>query len=65
MKTNIKPCPFCGANPELTLQGNHATKNRSAKIKCNFCNVQMIVGAIRFTLEWCEDTVIEKWNKRV
>jgi hypothetical protein len=24
----------------------------------------MIVGAIRNSLEWCRETVIEKWNKR-
>ena len=62
--TEILNCPFCGQEAELILRGNDWTKRRSAEIKCNKCNVIMIVGAIHGTLDWCTKKVIEKWNKR-
>ncbi len=60
----IKNCPFCGQEPHLIWRGNASSKKRSAEIKCKNCNVEMIVGAIRNSIRWCEETVIEKWNKR-
>lgn len=60
----IKPCPFCGNIPELIKRGNEHTKKVSTEIYCKNCNVLMVVGAIRNNLKWCEEKVIEKWNKR-
>ena len=62
---NLKPCPFCGMDAELTLRGNAFTKKRNAEIKCTNCNVEMVVGAIKLSIDWCQETVINKWNTRV
>lgn len=59
----ISNCPFCGGLSGLTLRGNALTK-RSAEIKCSNCKAEMVVGARHESLEWCEETVITKWNKR-
>ena len=64
MAKQIKNCPFCGGTAELIKRGNDFSKKRSAEITCHKCNVKLVVGAIRSTLEWCEETTIEKWNKR-
>lgn len=63
--SEILKCPFCGGEPELIPRGNAFTKKRSAEIKCGTCRVEMVVGAIHGTLDWCAKTVTEKWNKRV
>jgi hypothetical protein len=60
----MRRCPFCGHEPELILRGNAFTKKRNAEIRCNNCNVEMVVGAVHNSLEWCENKVVEKWNKR-
>jgi Lar family restriction alleviation protein len=65
LHTIIRPCPFCGGDAELILRGNTFTKKRNAEIRCGNCNVEMVVGAIRNSLDWCAKTVIAKWNKRV
>jgi Lar family restriction alleviation protein len=63
-KEELKPCPFCGGKAEMITRGNEATKKRSAEITCTSCRATQITGAIRGSLEWCQDTAIEKWNKR-
>lgn len=60
----LKPCPFCGEFPLMITKGNEHTKKRSAEIYCKGCNTTMRVGAIKFTLNWCIDTVLFKWNTR-
>lgn len=68
LKTNeagvLLPCPFCGGEVELINRGNAFTKKRSAEIRCNQCSIEMIVGAIHHSLEWCEETITAKWNRR-
>jgi hypothetical protein len=63
-KEEILPCPFCNGEPILIERGNEHTRKRSAEIECTSCHVKMIVGAIHNSLEWCKETVIEKWNER-
>jgi len=61
----MRRCPFCDDEPILIKRGNSFTKKRSAEIECTNCHAKLIVGAIRNNLEWCEEKVIEKWNKRL
>ncbi len=62
---NLKPCPFCGGEAELITIGNDFTKKRSAGIECGRCRTKQVVGAIRKSLSWCEETIVERWNKRI
>lgn len=65
MKEELKRCPFCGSTKiELTHKGNAYTKTRSVTIKCKGCMVKRTTGAIRYTLEWCEEKAINAWNTR-
>jgi len=64
MKEELKPCPLCGGEADLTLKGNDHTKKRSVTIKCKKCSVTLTVGAMRFSHNWCEETSIKKWNTR-
>jgi transcription elongation factor Elf1 len=57
-KEEILKCPFCNGEPVLTERGNSYSKKRSTEIKCTNCGVEMIVGAISNSLEWCRETVI-------
>lgn len=63
-KVELKSCPFCGDIPELITRGNAHTKKRSAEVLCHGCNTLMVVGAIRYSLEWCVDIVTSRWNTR-
>lgn len=60
----LKECPFCGGEAELTTRGNGYTKKRSAEIKCKDCNVKIICGAIKLGMYFCINTVTKHWNSR-
>lgn len=62
---DLKPCPFCGGSAVRKFTGNDYTKSRKVTVSCKGCHCTMVVGAIRFSHEWCDKTVIEKWNNRV
>ena len=64
MENKLKECPLCGSNPELITRGNEYTKKRSAEIYCKQCCMTMVVGAVRFPLQWAIKKVSEKWNTR-
>jgi len=66
MSEFLKSCPFCGEIPVIIKRGNSATRRRAAIVACTtpLCRIEMKVGAIRNTLEWCEQMVIERWNTR-
>lgn len=64
LKDGLLPCPFCGEYPEVRLKGNNATKKRSAEMRCIHCNISMVIGAIRNSLEWCESNLKDRWNRR-
>lgn len=61
----LKPCPFCGAEPELSFIGNAHTKSRSVKIECNVCGVEITNSVIRNTHGMCLNISVQKWNKRI
>lgn len=65
-KEKLKDCPFCGNHPELKQKGNNFTKKRSVEIRCKnkLCAARQITGALKYSLEWCEEIAIGKWNKR-
>lgn len=58
-------CPFCGSDAELHFRGNPFTKRRLVTIKCKKCLVEKRVGAIYESAQWCAETAIKDWNKRI
>jgi Restriction alleviation protein Lar len=64
-ESKLLPCPFCGGIPNIIRIGNEHTKKRSVEVKCPICYTIQKTGAIRFSLDWCENVAVEKWNKRV
>ena len=60
----LKPCPFCGHEAELKLQGNNHTKSRSAIVFCTVCRVERKDSAIRNSQEWVANVAVKQWNKR-
>ena len=65
MSEKLLPCPFCGSEKvELSYKGNAYTKKRSVTIKCQECMCKRTTGAIRNTLDWCEEVAIKAWNTR-
>jgi Lar family restriction alleviation protein len=65
MSEELKPCPFCGSE-KITMihKGNAHTRSRSVTIKCKKCLCKREIGAIRHTMEWCEEQSIATWNTR-
>lgn len=63
-REELKPCPFCGGKAERGFVGNDFTKSRKVEIECTECHARMVVGAIRNTHEWCDETVTKRWNDR-
>ncbi len=62
----LKECPFCGGqNPVIGQIGNNYTPKRFVYIKCKKCKVKMKVGAIRGSIERCEEVVTKQWNNRI
>lgn len=62
--TELKPCPFCGAEPELIRRGNEHTRKRSVDVRCPECRVQRTDAAIVHDLDWLESRAVENWNRR-
>ena len=62
---NILTCPLCASESILIIRGNKYTKKRSAEIECTNCHIKLVVGAIRNSIEWCKEKVIQRWNNRV
>lgn len=55
----LKPCPFCGGEPEIKQTGR-----AKLKIKCKSCVIGYEQRTIKFGIEWLEERMIETWNKR-
>lgn len=67
----LKPCPFCGAAPNIKRVGNEHTKKIAVHIVCptEGCTIEMRVAALPrmhgHDHDWCEEKAREKWNHRL
>lgn len=57
---DLLPCPFCGAEAEMTQIGKD-----KVKIKCTGCFVEKQSKVLRYTIDWLQSTMAMWWNKRV
>ena len=64
MSDELKPCPFCGGEPEIRYQGNDYTKSRKITIRCPKCRIERRDAAIKNNFEWLERIAIGHWNTR-
>lgn len=64
MSDKLKPCPLCCGVSFIRRIGNDMTKSRRAVVKCGSCGLELRVGAIRNSLDWCETVATERWNTR-
>ena len=60
----LKPCPFCGGEADLSFIGNDYTKSRKVTIKCKGCRAKRTDAALRYSHEWVARVAIDYWNKR-
>ena len=61
----LKHCPFCGTAPVWYRKGNEQTKSQKIVITCPHCHIIMSQSVIRNSIEWLEEVMIKKWNKRI
>lgn len=59
----MKPCPFCGGTPSITMKGN-VHSQRSIVVKCTGCRYQRTDAALRYGDDWLRATAIAAWNRR-
>lgn len=59
IKTEIKPCPFCGSMPHLYIW------EYSEYWTVNCSNTDCIANAIQRNRWSSMETAVEKWNKRI
>lgn len=69
MSEKLKPCPFCGGEPEMEPTGKHKTGRRGVygygmRIKCTSCHVQREQAVITHSLEWLQEKMTDHWNRR-
>ena len=62
---DLLPCPFCGGKPEVKYIGNDLTPKRFIEIQCSKCGAKRKDGAIRFGMDWLENTAAQGWNRRL
>ena len=60
----LKPCPFCGAEPVITVKDNdeYNTLNDNYDIQCGTENCYLEFGA-----DWFHESIekaVEQWNNR-
>ena len=63
-RAELKPCPFCGAEPTVTCIGNWATKSRKVRIECPGCHITRTVATLTQGNKWCMDVIVSHWNTR-
>ena len=63
----LKPCPFCGEQPDISSTGNSHTKSRKVQVSCKntkCMNKGFVVGAIKHGFEFCVEHAVKRWNNR-
>lgn len=63
MNDDLKPCPFCGRQPEFLQIGNDSTKTRGYNIECR-CGIEFKQRVLFKTLEWLRIQMVAAWNTR-
>ncbi len=77
MKTELKPCPFCGGKAEFNIISTRSTNNTRGfgfKIKCSKCNItnqrvyELLIdlnskGLIGFPTDE-RQAAVDDWNRR-
>lgn len=59
-ESELKPCPFCGGEPEIRQTGR-----LKMRIRCKSCLMGIENRVLKFSLEWLEGKLIEAWNRRL
>ena len=57
----LKPCPFCGCDK---IDIKKYCKN-GLRIKCKNCGINREQKALKFSLEFIEQKMVENWNTRI
>lgn len=58
----LRPCPFCGGEPDLTHTGNEDSKIRKVSIRCKKCRCERTDSAIRNNFARLEEVAVKNWN---
>lgn len=63
---DLKPCPFCGSDPEVKCIGNDHSRTRKISVKCSnkMCRAQRTDASLRDGFHWLEGVAEEGWNLR-
>ena len=62
---SLKPCPFCGGEPDLKRVINNRRRKCGIEIICKECHVRRSDFVLRFLLSNAEELAVKAWNKRV
>lgn len=69
MKSELKPCPFCGGESiltENTICMGHGSYAEEYFVKCKTCRARGSANIdYNLTTEQCKDLAKEAWNRRV
>jgi len=62
----LKPCPFCGGEPEYTEIGNLFVGISETRIKCKECRTVQIHKWRKLKLNFAkiEELTVTAWNRR-
>lgn len=60
----LKPCPLCSGEANLTKIGNDHTAKRSVEIECTKCHFKRNIKAIRLSHAELVSLAIAGWNHR-
>jgi hypothetical protein len=65
MNTDLKPCPFCGAEAELTAMNSR--RYAYARVECQHCHTGMYADTCEkpgAKLPALIEEIVERWNHR-